>query len=150
MQSYNELINVVKCCELLALLQDWPIANNVTHYSDATIVKMQFSSAIRRFHRNAPVLGTFAAGVRHSDDDKHVLELRPNVLRREWLGTRLLENDGHDIIADMTFPQQLKHTSGHYNVTVQRLQIILEHKLTLISAQTCCLLFGVNGNIVDT
>jgi len=41
------------------------------------------------------------------DNDEHVLELGANGFRRKWRGTRLLEHDRHDVVANVTFPQQL-------------------------------------------
>jgi len=42
-----------------------------------------------------------------SDNDEHMLELRANRLGCEWQSTRLLIDYRHNVIADMTLPQQL-------------------------------------------
>lgn len=39
---------------------------------------------------------------------ENVLEVRADSCGAEGLATRLLEHDGHNIIADMTLPQELE------------------------------------------
>ena len=54
-----------------------------------------------------PVLDVVGVGAVHAHDDEDVLEVRADRLRREGKRTRLLEDDRHDVVADVPLPQQL-------------------------------------------
>ena len=55
----------------------------------------------------SPVADVISAGVVDFDDNKHVLEMRADVLGREGESSRLLEHDGDDVVANVSLPQQL-------------------------------------------
>ena len=55
----------------------------------------------------SPVADVISAGVVDFDDNKHVLEMRADVLGREGESSRLLEHDGDDVVANVPLPQQL-------------------------------------------
>lgn len=46
-------------------------------------------------------------GIVRPHDNKHVLELRPDSFWRERFGAFLLEDNGDDVVADVTFTQKL-------------------------------------------
>lgn len=54
-----------------------------------------------------PVAGVVRARVVHTDNDKHVLEVRANILWSERLGSRLLEYNRDYIISYVPLPQEL-------------------------------------------
>lgn len=47
----------------------------------------------------------------HPHDDEDVLEVRADGLGGEGMSPGLLEHDGHDVVPDVAFPQQLVRTS---------------------------------------
>ena len=59
-----------------------------------------------------PVAGVVGGGAVHADDDKHVLEVRPDVLGGEGEGAGLLEDHRDDVVPDVTLPQQLRQGDG--------------------------------------
>lgn len=54
-----------------------------------------------------PVIGVFCAGLMDLDDDENMLEVRSDGFGSEWQGSRLLEDYGHNVIANVPLPQQL-------------------------------------------
>lgn len=57
---------------------------------------------------HSPVAHALGAGLVHPDDDEHVLEVGPDALRSERKCSGLLEDNGHDVISYMPFPQKLQ------------------------------------------
>lgn len=43
----------------------------------------------------------------HPDEDEHMLKVRANGLGCEGMSSRLLEHNGHDVVPNVAFPQQL-------------------------------------------
>lgn len=60
-----------------------------------------------RWGPSSPVAHIFCAGVVHLDYDEDMLEVRTDVLGGERESTRLLEDDGDDVIPDVPLPQKL-------------------------------------------
>lgn len=54
-----------------------------------------------------PVARAVGAGVVHPNDDEDVLEVRSDGLGSEGVSPGLLEHDGHYVVPDVAFPQQL-------------------------------------------
>lgn len=54
-----------------------------------------------------PVIGVFCAGLMDLDDDENMLEVRSDGFGSEWQSSRLLEDYGHNVIANVPLPQQL-------------------------------------------
>lgn len=50
----------------------------------------------------------WGAGGMRTHHQENVLEVRADSCGAEGLATRLLEDDGHNVIADMTLPQELE------------------------------------------
>lgn len=82
----------------------------------------------------------------HPYDDEDVLEVRADGLGSEGMGPGLLEHDGHYVVPDVAFPQQLAKT----NQTAHRRVLFPHTSPACVSAFTCCLLLGVYGRRVDT
>lgn len=53
---------------------------------------------------DTPVTDAVRAGVMSPDDDEDVLKVGSDVLRAEWLRSRLLENYCYDIISNVSLP----------------------------------------------
>lgn len=53
----------------------------------------------------------------HPHDDEDVLEVRADGLGGEGVSPRLLEHDGHDVVPDVAFPQQLVRTRQRRQIT---------------------------------
>lgn len=60
---------------------------------------------------DSPVAGLVRAGVVHPYDDEDVLKVRANVPWSEGVSTWLLEHNGHDVVPNVAFPQQLEKKS---------------------------------------
>lgn len=58
-----------------------------------------------------PVARAVGAGVVHPHDDEDVLEVRADGLGGEGVSPGLLEHDGHNVVPDVAFPQQLVKTN---------------------------------------
>lgn len=56
----------------------------------------------------SPVTHVFGAGIVHADDDEDVLEVGPDALWSERKRAGLLEDNGHDVISYVPFPQKLR------------------------------------------
>ena len=54
-----------------------------------------------------PVIGFVSAGLVNLDDDEDMLEMGADGLWREGQGAWLLEHDCHDVVTDVSLPQQL-------------------------------------------
>lgn len=57
---------------------------------------------------DSPVTHAFGAGAVHADYDKDVLEVGPDALWSEGKCSGLLEDNGHDVISYVPFPQKLQ------------------------------------------
>lgn len=64
----------------------------------------------------------------HFDDDKDMLEVGPDALGSKGKCSRLLEDNGHDVVSYVPFPQELQSRSEQ---TLTELQ-------TRFSAETKC------------
>lgn len=82
----------------------------------------------------------------HPYDDEDVLEVRADGLGSEGVSPGLLEHDGHYVVPNVAFPQQL----GKAHPTVQRRVLSPDTGPACGSTFTCCLLLGVYGRRVDT
>lgn len=56
----------------------------------------------------SPVAGLVRTGVVHTYDDEDVLKVGANVPGSEGVSTWLLEHNGHDVVPNVAFPQQLE------------------------------------------
>lgn len=54
-----------------------------------------------------PVVGVVSAGLMDLNDDEDMLEVGADGLWSEGEGARLLEHDCHDVVTDVSLPQQL-------------------------------------------
>lgn len=87
------------------------------------------------------VLGLLGARIDNADDDEDVLELRADVLGRERKGSRFLEDDGHDVVPDVTLPQQLLPVVGrerqqrrHVKLQINQFNVIIQSELSTWTA----------------
>jgi len=55
----------------------------------------------------SPIADVISAGVVDFDDNKHMLKMGADVLRREGERSGLLEHDGDYVVANVPLPQQL-------------------------------------------
>ena len=55
-----------------------------------------------------PVACVFRAGVVHAHDDEDMLKVRANGPGGEGVSSWLLEHNGHNVVSNVAFPQQLK------------------------------------------
>lgn len=67
----------------------------------------RFTVCVTLTQSNPPVARVVRAGVVHPDNDEDMLKVRANSLGGERMSTGLLEHDGHDVVPDVAFPQQL-------------------------------------------
>lgn len=54
-----------------------------------------------------PVADVLCAGIVNFNNDEDVLEMGANVFGSEGKSTRLLKHDGHNVISDVSFSEQL-------------------------------------------
>lgn len=64
----------------------------------------------------SPVTHVLGARVVHFDDDKDVLEMGSDASRSKRKCSGLLEDNGHNVISDMPFPQKLRSGKRTYTV----------------------------------
>lgn len=58
-------------------------------------------------HTNPPVLRIFRARIHGLHHNEHMLEVTTNVFGAERRCAGFLEDDGHDVVADVSLPQEL-------------------------------------------
>lgn len=59
-----------------------------------------------------PVTGIFRARVVHADNNEHVLEVRAYILWGERQRSRLLKDNGDDVVPDVSLSQELREEKG--------------------------------------
>lgn len=59
----------------------------------------------------------------HFDDDKDVLEMGPDASRSKRKCSGLLEDNGHNVISDMPFPQKLQSGKGTHTELQTRFSV---------------------------
>lgn len=57
---------------------------------------------------DSPVAHIFRTWIMHFDDDEDVLKVGPDAFWSKRKCSRLLEDNGHDVISYMPFPQELQ------------------------------------------
>lgn len=60
-----------------------------------------------REHKGPPVARAVRARVVHPHDDEDMLKVRADGLGSEGVSAGLLEHDGHNVVANVSLPQQL-------------------------------------------
>ena len=63
-----------------------------------------------------PVLGVLCVGLLDTDHNENVLEVRANATWGEGFAAFLLEDHGHNVIANVTLPQQLQIQKHNTNI----------------------------------
>ena len=63
-----------------------------------------------------PVLGVLCVGLLDTDHNENVLEVRANATWGEGFAAFLLEDHGHNVIANVTLPQQLQIQKQNTNI----------------------------------
>lgn len=57
---------------------------------------------------DSPVTYVFGTWIMHFDNDEDVLKVGPDAFRSKRKCSGLLEDNGHDVISYMSFPQELQ------------------------------------------
>lgn len=69
---------------------------------------------------NRPVIGFVSAGLMNLNDDEDMLEMRADGLWSEGQGAWLLEHDCHNVITDVSLPQQLMEQNRDTQKCIKR------------------------------
>ena len=65
------------------------------------------ASSLLNTFKDPPVARGVRAGVVHPNNDEDMLKVRANGLGRERVSTGLLEHNGHNVVPNVSLPQQL-------------------------------------------
>lgn len=87
------------------------LTNLISHEISACKKQGKVYECCKRMHLkqffNRPVVSFVSAGLMNLNDDEDMLEVRADGLWSEGQGAWLLEHDCHNVITDVSLPQQL-------------------------------------------
>lgn len=71
-------------------------------------ILLKYTGSMRSRDGDPPVTHVLRARMMHFDNDKHMLEVGPDAFGSKRKCSRLLEDNGHDVVSYVPFPQELQ------------------------------------------